>query len=372
MPTKKNKPAKKKKHVRSAEFERQRLESLINSMADGVVATDDKLKIVLYNAAALGLFDTNESLKGLRLSEVCKLANKKNRSVDFDEFVKKARTQKTSRDLKILYPDESYINLYISVAPIRLGYGKNENQGYIVVLRDITHEKSLEEERDEFISVISHELRTPIAIAEGEVGNAEFLARKSGGTSQITDALKQTHDQILFLSSMINDLSTLARAERNKLSAEPEQINCVELVKELEVDYRHQAEQKHLTLKVNLSPTLEVLNSAKLYVREILQNFITNAIKYTEKGHVIISAHQYENGVEFSVSDSGFGISKGDQEKIFDKFFRSGDYRTRASSGTGLGLYVTKKLANLINAEITLESKLNEGSTFTVKIPNLK
>jgi two-component system phosphate regulon sensor histidine kinase PhoR len=117
---------------------------------------------------------------------------------------------------------------------------------------------------------------------------------------------------------------------------------------------------------------LTLLYSSSLYVREILQNFVTNSLKYTEKGHVTLGARPVPNGVELSVSDTGIGISKSDQERVFDKFFRSEDFRTRKTNGTGLGLYVTMKLARLIHAEINLTSSLSKGSTFTIFIPNLK
>ena len=103
-----------------------------------------------------------------------------------------------------------------------------------------------------------------------------------------------------------------------------------------------------------------------------MQNFITNALKYTQRGHITIAAKQQPSGVEISVSDTGIGISKSDQERIFDKFFRSGDYRTRQTNGTGLGLYVTMKLARLTNSSISFKSELNKGSTFTIYAPNLK
>lgn len=356
---------------KSAEFERERITSLINSMADAVIATDPKANILLYNGAALNIFDTNQDLTGKSLTNICKIVDKNNQNVDISSLISSVKTQITSRDYRIIYPDKSNINLYVSIAPVRLGYGKNNNQGYVMLFRDITREKSLEEERDEFISVVSHELRTPIAIAEGEVGNAEFLAKKLGGNPQINEALKQAHEQILFLSNMINDLATLSRAERGKLNVEVESVNCHELIKGLEVDYQPEAKKKGLELNVVLDPYLEVLKSSKLYVREILQNFITNAIKYTEKGSVTISAKPYDKGVLFEVGDTGIGISKGDQEKVFDKFFRSEDFRTRATNGTGLGLYVTMKLAHLINAEIELKSEIDKGSVFLVKVPNL-
>ena len=114
------------------------------------------------------------------------------------------------------------------------------------------------------------------------------------------------------------------------------------------------------------------ITSNRLYIREILQNFITNSIKYTKTGSVTILLKGRDEGIEFAVRDTGIGISKSDQKRVFDKFFRSEDFRTRESSGTGLGLYVTNKLTKLISAEITIKSKLDEGSTFTIFIPNLK
>ena len=339
-------------------------------MADGVTATDEHGKIVLYNGAALNIFDINTNLAGKKIDQIAKITDQNNQSVNFTDLIVGTKIQTTSRDYKIVYPDGSTSNLYSSVAPVRLGFGKDGNKGFVVLLRDITREKSLEEERDEFISVVSHELRTPIAIAEGNIGNAEFIVEKQGGNKAIKDTLKIAHEQVIFLAGMINDLATLSRAERGVLKVEAEPINVHELVEDLLKTYEPDASKKSLKLKTDLDPKLELLTSSKLYVREVLQNFITNSIKYTEKGNVTIGAKQDKTGVIFEVTDTGIGISKADQEKVFDKFFRSEDYRTRANNGTGLGLYVTMKLSRIIHAEISLESELNKGSVFTIKIPN--
>lgn len=355
-----------------AEFERQRLTSLINSMADAVITTDDACRIGLYNGAALNILDLNVSLTDKKIHSIAKIVNKQDKPFDLEKFIICTTSQKICRDLKLVYPDGSKINLYLSVASIRLGFGRGGKKGYVILLRDITHEKSLEEERDEFISVISHELRTPVAIAEGNISNASLITEKTSGHSDIKNALGQAHDQILFLSGMINDLSALARAERGKLSFEIEPINIHGLVADLAENYQLEAKAKGLEINTYADPELRLLNSSKLYVREILQNFITNAIKYTDKGKVTITAKNYEDGVIFEVTDTGNGISKGDQARVFDKFFRSEDYRTRKTPGTGLGLYVTAKLADLLHAKISLESILDEGSTFIVKIPNLE
>jgi signal transduction histidine kinase len=361
-----------KQSTDDAQLEHQRLESLINSMSDGVIATDINGKIALYNAAALDVLDVNAIAKGDPVEKVLKLTNDNGDPLDTRSIVVGAKTQFISRDYKIKYTDDSVAALYMSVSPVHLGYGKKGDSGFVIILRDITREKSLEEERDEFISVISHELRTPVAITEGAVGNALFLAEKTGDVEKVKEALENAHKQSIYLEDMINDLSTLSRAERGVLEENLEDINAHEFVNSLVALYTPDAEKKGLLLKSDIDPTLELLHSSKLYVQEIMQNFITNAIKYTQEGSVTIHARQMKDGVQFAVSDTGIGISKGDQARVFDKFFRAEDYRTREQNGTGLGLHVTRKLAQLAHATISLESELDKGSTFTIFFPDLK
>jgi PAS domain S-box-containing protein len=356
-----------------AALEHERLTALINSMADAVIAVDERHDVVIYNGAALNILDVNKELRNQRLEQLIHLLDKNNQKIDIEELVTRTKTQFSSRDVRLQYPNGEIINIYLSIAPVHLGYGIQGQRGHVLLLRDITREKSLEEERDEFISVVSHELRTPIAIAEGNISNAQFVVDKQADVpDSIKLSLKAAYDQIVFLSGMINDLATLSRAERGKLTAEIEPINANELMHELLQAYEKQATDKGLILIVKADPHLEILQSSKLYVKEILQNFITNAIKYTQTGSVHVSAHAKPGGILFEVHDTGIGISKADKEKVFDKFFRSEDFRTRQSSGTGLGLYVTMKLARLIHAEIDLDSEINKGSTFSVYFPNLE
>ena len=352
-------------------LEQQRLISLINSMADGVIAVDEQANIIQYNGAALNVLDINAIQKGQPVEEVLKLTNEKSEPIDTKRIILESKTQNITRDYKIKYSDDSIVSIYLSISPVHLGYGKKGDKGYVLIIRDITREKSLEEERDEFISVISHELRTPIAIAEGAISNAQFISEKSGDIVKINEALDSAHKQAIYLEGMINDLSTLSRAERGVLESDLEDINVHEFVESLQTNYGPESERKGLTLHIDIDPSLELLHSSKLYVQEILQNFVTNAIKYTEEGSVTVYAKQKPKGVEFAVHDTGIGISKGDQARVFDKFFRSEDYHTRQQNGTGLGLHVTRKLAQLAKAEISLSSELSKGSTFTIYFPNL-
>jgi len=354
-----------------ASIEHERLTSLINSMADGVITVSEHMNIVLSNGAALNILDVNDTLINKRLQEVFQPYDKNNQPVPIEKLVQDSKIPTSTRDLLLKYPDGSFINLYLSIAPVRLGYGRKGGSGYVLLMRDITHEKSLEEERDEFISVVSHELRTPIAITEGNISNAQFIVKKTGDIEKVKTALQQAHDQVMFLASMVNDLATLSRAERGKLVVEVQSIDVSALLASLSKLYAADAGKKHLKLLTHVAEGV-ALQSSDLYVREILQNFITNALKYTDEGSITISAEAVEKGVKFAITDTGIGISKQDQERVFDKFFRSEDFRTRKASGTGLGLYVTLKLARLIHAEMDVQSELNKGSTFTIFIPDLQ
>jgi two-component system phosphate regulon sensor histidine kinase PhoR len=263
------------------------------------------------------------------------------------------------------------MNLFINISPVKVGFGSEGKEGLIMLLRDITREKSLEEERNEFISVVSHELRTPITITEGNVSNAMMVAKKDDASELIQTMLSDAHKQVVFLADMMNDLSTLSRAERGKLQVQPENIDIHELIEGLQRDYRSSAEAKGLKLLIHVSKEVQTLFSSKLYVREVLQNFLTNSIKYTQTGEVKLSATMDGEVFKFAVQDTGIGMSLSDQKMLFKKFFRSEDYRTRENNGTGLGLYVTMKLAKLIGASIDVKSELNSGSTFTISITSI-
>ena len=134
-----------------------------------------------------------------------------------------------SRDYLLSLGQFENMNIHVSISPVKIGFGHEGAEGYIMLIRDITREKSLEEERDEFISVVSHELRTPITIAEGNISNAELIAGREKLPNGVADSLDAAHKQVIFLSEMINDLATLSRAERGKLKEAPEDIDIQEL-----------------------------------------------------------------------------------------------------------------------------------------------
>ncbi|MEO5691150.1 MAG: ATP-binding protein [Candidatus Saccharimonadales bacterium] len=346
--------------------EQSRLMTLINSLNEAIISVNAKGTVQFYNAATLNLLDTNQSLTGKKLNSIVSLNDKSGEIVHLFKLLTDSSPSMLRDDLSHTFEDGEQIHLAISGSKVR--GNDNELLGYILVLRDVTREKSLEEERDEFISVVSHELRTPITITEGTISNVQLLIDRGASPAVVKDSLVAAHEQTIYLSKMINDLSTLSRAERN-VGSETERINVVEFAHEIFKDYQSKAAKKNLLFNLDITGNPGYIKVSRLYLEEILQNFLTNAIKYTQKGSIDFVVHASKGQVKFSVKDSGIGISKKEHAKIFDKFYRSEDYRTRETNGTGLGLYIVHKLARKLDTKIELESRLNHGSTFSVSIP---
>lgn len=355
----------------------QRLETIINSVTDAVLSVGRDGKINFYNAATLSLVDTNKSLSGRFLDEFFHLVDSDNKPVKFANILLNVPRTTTRDDLCHVYTDGQKINLMIEISPVReVFHGGNvsADAGLILVLRDITKQKSLDDQRDEFISVVSHELRTPVAIAEGALSNLQFLLTKNADPKTFGPNLDSAHDEILYLGKMVNDLSTLSRAQRGVMM-DPEVIDVREFADALYQKYLPEATKDKLTLDLDLHVGGEI-HVSRMAIEEIMQNLITNALKYTRQGGVTIIANFAKkagkidkNRIEFAVRDTGIGISISDQKHVFERFWRSEDYRTRETGGTGLGLNIVQQLADKIGVKIEFKSRLNHGSTFSFTLP---
>jgi signal transduction histidine kinase len=364
--------AKLRETVKKEALEQKRLRALINNMTESVLVLDKEGIIRLYNASALLLLDTNDTLNDKPLANFVHFEDGKKQPVSVKDLLPQDNNPMLRNDVSIRYSEEDTAALSIVSTPIRSGFGGDDSEsGYVVTLRDITREKSLEEERNEFISVISHELRTPVTIVEAGVSNSLLIAGKLPGSEKVIESLKTAHDQSIYLANILNDLSTFARAEKGTLETNLDELNTRELLDMLKDDYHDNASAKNLTIECKVDKaTPAKMVSNRLYIREILQNFVTNSIKYSDKGTITLEATPADGGVLFSVHDEGIGISVSDQKKVFDKFYRAEDFRTRSTSGTGLGLYITRKLSKILDARIELHSEVGKGSTFSVYIPD--
>lgn len=352
------------------EYNDNALITLINNLSSGIIEINSQGQVELYNAGSLQILDTNRTLTNLDINEILPLKNLQDQKLDIKKIILNSRKITTRDDLIYNYSNNEQIRLELTISPVHNNYGINQDQKFLLIIRDVTKVKNLEQERDEFISVTSHELRTPISIAEGTLSNIEvMLDRGEHDCHLFQQYIKRAHQQILYLSTMTNDLAALARSQKQEI-IKTEQINLRELAHQLYDKYQPEAEKKQLAFDLDLQGRLGHINSNSLYVEEILQNFITNAIRYTEKGSIKLIVKKDNLNTTFTVKDTGIGISKNEQKKIFDKFYRVEDFKTRKTAGTGLGLYVAKKLSVKIKGEIKVQSRRNFGSSFSLIIPN--
>jgi PAS domain S-box-containing protein len=349
---------------RSEMLQVNRLNTLLNSISDAVLTLNRYGRVTSQNAAAQVFFDTNQSLIGRDIDKLLQVTDMVNTNISIRNLIESIRSTTLRDDLSVGKGRDTR-HLSVQMSRIRSTFDDNEEYGVVLIIRDITKQKTLEDEKDEFISVTSHELRTPVAIAEGSLSNLLLMQSRGIEGEKLQESAKTAHTQVIYLAKMINDLSTLSRAERG-VGDVTETININEMIHNLYVKYSTEAEAKSLQLNIDAENDLPQIETSRLYLEEILQNFITNAIKYTKKGSVTIGVRmESDDYVKFFVKDSGIGISKSDLAHIFEKFYRSEDYRTRETGGTGLGLYVVQKLAIKLNTHIEVDSRINSGSTFS-------
>ena len=361
-----------KESLEEAVVGQKRLQVLVNSMTESILVLDKNGIVKLYNAATLLLLNTNFVLTNKPLEQFANFENEKGVPVAVLDLLPQDLKPFIRSDVSLRYSADDKAALSIITTPIRASYGHTPGQdGFIVTIRDITKEKSLEDERNEFISIISHELRTPATVVEAGISNSIMLVERNKESSKVLTSLNSAHDQSLYLAGILNDLTTFARAEAGSIEFDAEEFSINDLLNTLHDEYTKQVEPRGMFIAIanTLDPST-TLWSNKLYVKEILQNFITNAIKYSDKGTITITPTVKNDGILFSVADQGIGISISDQKKVFEKFYRAEDFRTRASSGTGLGLYIVKKLAAIIGASFELSSTVGVGSVFSVFVPN--
>ena len=348
-------------------LERSRLQTLVNNLNDGVLACDNEFRIVLANPKLADLLDVERSVVGKSIDSLIDLRDADGQQIRLSHLADTDKHVAVYNSYRMHYSDKDFVNLYIGINQIRSGH--HAPDGYVILLRDITKVKSLEEERNEFIYIMSHELRTPVSIVEGGISLAkEFV--KTGAKDKALDSLDKAHNQSVMLASIVSSLSMLVSSEKDAAHTQTVEIEPKLVIDKVKSTYQQEVHQKGLKFHVHHEADTRTIYTNQEYLFEILQNLMTNAIKYTQEGSVTIAVSPYHKShIAFSVTDTGIGISKSDQNHIFEKFWRSEDYKTRRSGGTGLGLYLTKKLADSIGARIEVESSLGKGSTFTVYVP---
>ncbi|MBJ7617459.1 cell wall metabolism sensor histidine kinase WalK [Weissella confusa] len=348
----------------STEFERRRLDSVLEHMTDGVIATDRRGSINIINTAALqmtGMEDSNVAL-GQPILEVLQIADRYNLRELLDN----------QDELLLDFSNEErqlIIRAYFSLIQRASGF----ISGLVIMLHDVTEQQRIEEERRQFVSNVSHELRTPLTSVKSYVDALQEGAIEDPEVAKSFLAVAQ--DETTRMIHMINDLLELSRMDSGTMKLETEYVNVGELFNYIlnrfnMIIANDDKPEKYYTIKreITNSQIWVELDTSKF--TQVVDNIMNNAIKYSPDGGVI-TARMIDRKTEvvLSITDQGLGIPKKDLGHIFDRFFRVDKARSRAQGGTGLGLAISKEIIERFGGKIWVDSSEGKGSTFSISLP---
>jgi len=338
--------------------ETDKTRAVLASMAEGLIAVDQNCHVVMMNFAAEKLFKIRqEETLGKHLLEVLR-----NRELhDLINEVLKTRKGST-REIKINTYDERIF--WINVVPI----DKENNLDAVAVMRDITELKRLEKMKSDFVSNVSHELKTPLTSISGFAETLLDGAYKSEENCRyFLRIIKQETDR---MTRLINELLYLSRIEKPDFSIPKRPVNIASVVNKAVKLLQKNIDDKGHLLNLRLPENLGPVTGDEDSVLEIIINLLDNAIKYTpEGGNITVEIEDESDFISISVADNGIGIAGDELERIFGRFYRVQGPGITSASGTGLGLAVVKHLVESLNGKISVESQLGKGSTFKVSLP---
>lgn len=364
-------------------------EVLLQSVADGVVVIDTSSKITLVNPAAADMtgWQTNEAVS-LNVNSVVKLTQESGKDIaDNDNPFSSVLNDKQAFKGTLLLTSKDGTKRVISmvVSPI-VTPPDYELIGAVAVMRDISRQHQEELQRAEFISTASHEMRTPVAAIEGYLALA-MNDRVSKIDSKARDYLEKAHASTQHLGKLFQDLLTSAKAEDGRLSNHPTVVELGEFLEQLSQDLKFSAEKKGLGLELIMGSGVDVTDARDtnskvvrpLYyihadpdrLHEVITNLVDNAIKYTEAGKITLGLTGNVQVCQIFVRDTGPGIPPEDVAHLFQKFYRVNNTLTRTVGGTGLGLFISRKIIELYGGRVWVESQLEKGSTFYINLPRL-
>ncbi len=369
--------------------EKQRSNIILNSIEDGVILIDREGMIRLFNPAAAAItgWEADEAV-GMLWNNVIKLINDKNEPYpDATHPIRRIfRSEMPIRDNDAILLSRANKQLPVALSLTPLRDQNNQVYAAVAILRDVAQERQEEKQRSEFISTASHEMRTPVAAIEGYLSLA-MNDKVSTIDTRARGYLTKAHSSTEHLGQLFQDLLTSAKAEDGRLTSHPVVVEIGEFLEQLSNDLRFGAEKKGLVMEfvVGSSQNIDATANAThnvirpLYyamadpdrLREVVTNIFDNAVKYTDAGKVSIGLTGDDNVVQFYVRDTGPGIASEDIPHLFQKFYRVDNSTTRTIGGTGLGLFICRKIVELYQGRIWVESEPGKGSSFFINLPRL-
>jgi len=331
------------------EVERKKLEAVLTHVEDGVIVVDNDFRILLINQTVCSTFNITEpNLVGKPIHDIIHHS-------EVLEILENGKTKKANRS-EITLEDGRVYNAQLTPIP---------DVGFVVTMQDITHLKELDRIKTEFVSTVSHDLRSPLTAILGYV---ELIERIGPVSNQQREFIRRVQTSVNNITSLINDLLDLGRIEAG-FDAQKEIVPFSTVIHYAIDGLRPRLEAKQQELQIDFSDDLPAVLGNPVRLRQMLGNILMNATRYTQsKGRICVSARAEGDQVIVSISDNGPGIPPADQPYIFDKFYRASNV-TPDVQGTGLGLAIVKSIVEDHLGRIWVNSVVGQGSTFTVVLP---
>ncbi|HWZ66078.1 MAG TPA: ATP-binding protein [Patescibacteria group bacterium] len=351
----------------------QKDEAILTSIGEALVVTDNDGKIVLTNNGFFEMFGyKEEEVYGKPLAKAIVMVDSYKRAIPFSH----RKITKVLNSNKMLRIEMSESLMYVrkngttfiaggTITPISVD---GKVTGAVEIVHDLTLEASIDKAKTEFVSLASHQLRTPLTAAKW---NSEMLL--DGGAGKLDPKQKiyisGAYEAIVRTIKLVSSLLNISRLESGSIAIDPKDMDIIPIIHAQLNELSEQINEKDLDVRIVCPEKLVMYNDSRLF-RIVIENLMTNAIKYTPpKGLIGVTVTKDRTSATIKVSDSGYGIPQNQQGRIFTKLFRADNVRAKTAEGFGLGLYLVKAIVKCCGGEVWFESVENKGTTFYLKLP---
>lgn len=362
------------KKIEERDQELAKDQALLASIGDGVIATDEMEQIILVNASASEMLRFSESeLIGKRFENVVQMEEKgvpvpsdKRSPIAASLLLRRKIMTSSSGELSFIRKDGSKFPVGVTVTPVILS---GKVIGTILVFRDMTVAREIDRMKTEFISLASHQLRTPLSairwfsemLLDRDIGEMTMPQR------EIVENISAANARMI---DLVNSLLNISRIESGKIVSDPRPTDLRPILLEIEKELVVKLSKKSIVLTLHIPAELPLVMVDKKLIREVYLNLLNNAITYTPPhGKITLTLEHKSNNVLSQVADTGYGIPEKEQHRVFQKFYRGENIISKETEGTGLGLYLVKEVVTACNGAIWFSSKEGQGTTFWISLP---
>ncbi len=346
-------------------FEKTRMNTIINSITDGVLVVNREGETVLFNPAALKYLELNE----IKIEEnIIDKLHPKIASIINKFLLGKEQTAKSFSVQIELKPNREF---FVEATASSVAHPNGSLAGVAVVLKDITELKKIEFLKSQFVSMVSHELKAPIAAVYGylKLLNDDSIEIQQDKKKKFLERSQVRLDGLL---KMVNDLLDISRLEIDTVQREIKDINVEEIIEGIIELFNFEIKTKNISVEIKHNDKQQTLKADREEINQVITNLISNSIKYNKRdGKININLNSSDSYLIVEIEDTGIGLKPDEREKLFHEFFRAKNELTKDISGTGLGLTIVKRIVDSYSGKIEVESEFNKGTKIKVYLPFL-